>query len=141
MYRDDECAVCGASLPPDHVYCREHAAQVDDRLHRVGALLGRLLDDLPELTRLLGEIADETWDWLADEAGVTDDWPPALALRMQVHADQFEVDVDSEPGRVRIDLETPLLTWCRSTASALDAAGLRTMAGACAQARGADAAY
>lgn len=141
MYRDDECAVCGASLPPDHVYCREHAAQVDDRLHRVGVLLGRLLDDLPELTQLLGEIADETWDWLADEAGVTDDWPPALALRMQVHADQLEVDVDTEPGRVRLDVESDLHAWCAATTTAADAAKLRHLATACAEASGGDAAY
>lgn len=141
MYRDDECAVCGAALPPDHVYCREHAAQVDDRLHQVGVLLDRVLDDLPQLSRLLDEIAGETWDWLSDEADDPDDWPPPLALGLPVHADEFEVDVDSEPGRVRIDLELPLQSWCHATATAMDVARLRTVARACAQARGADAAY
>ncbi|HEX6255877.1 MAG TPA: hypothetical protein VFZ70_08690 [Euzebyales bacterium] len=141
MYRDDQCAVCGASLPPDHVYCREHAAEVDDRLHRIGALLDRVLDDLPELAQLLGEVAPETWDWLADEVGDTDDWLPPLALRMQVHADQLDVDVDSEPGRVRLDVEADLMTWCATGVAAMDAARLRRVAQACAKATGADAAY
>lgn len=141
MYRDDECAVCGTALPPDHAYCREHAGQVDDRLHQIGELLDRVLDDLPRLARLLGEIAPETWDWLSDDSGADDDWPPPLELGLQLHADEFEVDVDSEPGRVRLDIETALATWCRSTVSAMDSAGLREVARACAHARGADAAY
>lgn len=141
MYRDDECAVCGTALPPDHAYCREHAAEVDDRLHEVGVLLDRALDDLPRLSRLLSEIAPETWDWLSDEVDDDRDWPPPLALALQVHADEFGVDVDSEPGRVRIDLQTSLRSWCSATASALDVAGLKTVAQACTQARGADAAY
>jgi hypothetical protein len=141
VYRDDECAVCGSALPPDHAYCREHAAQVDDRLHEIGVVLDRLLDDLPRLAQLLDEIAPQTWEWLSDESGDADVWPPPLVLRLHQHADEFEVDVDSEPGRVRIDLETPLRTWCHSTASAMDGVRLRTVAQACAQARGADAAY
>jgi hypothetical protein len=141
VYRDDQCAVCGASLPPDHVYCREHAAQVDDRLHRIGALLDRVLDDLPELAQLLDEVAPDTWDWLADEVGDIDDWLPPLALRMHVHADQLDVDVDSEPGRVRLDVEADLLTWCATGAAAMDAARLRRVAQACTKATGADAAY
>lgn len=141
MYRDDECAVCGVSLPPDHVYCREHAAEVDERLHRIGALLARLLEDLPQLTRLLDEIAPETWDWLADEQGVPSDWPPPLALRMQVHADQLDVDVDSEPGRVRLDVESELRDWCAATMSAAEAAQLHRVARACCEATGGDATY
>ena len=141
MYRDDECAVCGAALPPDHVYCREHAAEVDDRLHRIGDLLERVLHDLPRLALLLDEIAPETWDWLSDDAGDSAEWLPPLALRLQVHADQLEVDVDSEPGRVRLDVEADLPTWCRATVAAMDAAALRRVALACAEAMGADAAY
>lgn len=141
MYRDDACAVCGVSLPPDHVYCREHAAQVDDRLHQIGDVLSRLLEDLPALTRLLDEVAPETWDWLSDVAGTSDDWPPDLALRLQLHADQLDVDVDSEPGRVRIDIESDLLAWCRSAVTAMDDAKLARVARACVEATGADAAY
>jgi hypothetical protein len=141
VYRDDECAVCGAALPPDHVYCREHAAEVDDRLHRVGELLGRVLDDLPQLAQLLDEIAPETWEWLSDDAGATAGWLPPLALRLQVHADQLDVDVDSEPGRVRLDVEADLSAWCRTTVAAMDAASLRRVARACTEAMGADAAY
>jgi len=141
VYRDDECAVCGAALPPDHVYCREHAAEVDDRLHRIGDLLERVLHDLPRLALLLDEIAPETWDWLSDDAGDSAEWLPPLALRLQVHADQLEVDVDSEPGRVRLDVEADLPTWCRATVAAMDAAALRRVALACAEATGADAAY
>lgn len=141
MYRDDQCAVCGAALPPDHVYCREHAAQVDDRLHRIGALLDRVLDDLPQLERLLAEVAPETWDWLADGAAVDADWPPALPLRLLLHADAFDVDVDSEPGQVRVRLETDLRTWSQVTGAAMDEVGLRRVAQACGKAAGADAAY
>ena len=141
MYRDDECAVCGAALPPDHVYCREHAAEVDDRLHRVGELLGRVLDDLAQLARLLDEIAPATWDWLSDEAGDAAEWLPPLALRLHVHADQLDVDVDSEPGRVRLDLEADLPAWCGATVTAMEGASLRRVAQACMEATGADAAY
>jgi hypothetical protein len=141
VYRDDQCAVCGAALPPDHVYCREHAAEVDDRLHRIGATLDRVLDDLFELARLLSEIAPETWEWLSDESGDTDEWPPALDLRLRLHADQVDVDVDSEPGRVRVELDTELLDWARAAADAMERATLRRVAQACAEAKGADAAY
>ncbi len=141
MYRDDECAVCGAALPPDHVYCRAHAAEVDDRLHRIGELLGRVLVDLPQLARLLDEIAPETWEWLSDEVGDTAEWLPPLPLQLQVHADQLDVDVDSEPGRVRLDIEADLPAWCRTTVAAMDDAELRRVARACVEATGADAAY
>lgn len=141
MYRDDQCAVCGVALPPDHVYCREHAAEVDGRLHRIGQLLGRVLDDLPQLAKLLGEVAPDTWEWLSDEVGDSDEWLPPLALRLQVHADQLDVDVDTEPGRVRLDLEADLPDWCRATTAAMDAAALRRVADACLEATGADAAY
>ncbi len=137
MYRDDECAVCGAALPPDHAYCREHAAEVDDRLHQIGSLLGRVLDDLPRLGRLLGEIAPQTWEWLSDLADDPSDWPPPLALRLHLHADQ----VDVEPGRVRVDLEADVRGWCLASASAMDEARLRSVAHACASATGADATY
>jgi hypothetical protein len=141
VYRDDQCAVCGAALPPDHVYCREHAAEVDERLHRIGGLLQRVLDDLPQLAQLLDEIAPETWDWLSDEAGDSADWLPALPLHLRVHADQLDVDVDSEPGRVRLDLEAELPAWCRATVAAMDDVRLRAVAQACVKATGADAAY
>ncbi len=141
MYRDDQCAVCGAALPPDHVYCREHAAEVDERLHRVGATLGRVLDDLPELARLVGEIAPETWEWLSDEQGVAEEWPPALDVRLSLHADQVDVDVDSEPGQVRVDLATELRDLVQAATDAMERAELRRVARACAEASGADAAY
>jgi hypothetical protein len=141
VYRDDQCAVCGTSLPPDHVYCREHAVGVDDRLHQIGALLGRLLDDLPELTRLLDQVAPETWDWLSDTMGSDEDWPPPLGVQMRLHADQVDVDVDSEPGRVKVDLDAELLTWCDALRAALESKDLRAVADACARAQGAGAAY
>jgi hypothetical protein len=141
VYRDDQCAVCGAALPPDHVYCREHAAEVDDRLHRIGATLTRVLDDLPELAQLIGEIAPETWEWLSDEVGADDEWPPALGVHLQLHADQVDVDVDREPGRVRVDLATELRDWVDAAAGAMERADLRRVARACADASGADAAY
>jgi hypothetical protein len=141
VYRDDQCAVCGAALPPDHVYCREHADQVDDRLHEIGALLHRLADDLPALTRLLDQVAPETWEWLSDSMGMEEQWPPPLPVQMRLHADQVEVDVASEPGQVRVDLDADLLTWCDALRAAMEAADLRVVAQACAQAHGAGAAY
>ncbi|MGH3665134.1 MAG: hypothetical protein ACRDU8_03400, partial [Egibacteraceae bacterium] len=103
MYRDDQCAVCGESLPPDHFYCREHAAQVDDRLHEIGALLACVTDDLPRLAELLEQVAGETWDWLAESQPDEPDWPPVGPVSLRVHADEVDVDVDTEPGRVRLD--------------------------------------
>jgi hypothetical protein len=141
VYRDDQCAVCGAALPPDHVYCREHAGQVDDRLHEIGALLRRLTDDLPTLTRLLDQVAPETWEWLSDSMGTEEQWPPPLPVQLHLYADQVEVDVASEPGQVRVDLDADLLTWCDALRAAMEAADLRVVAQACAQAQGAGAAY
>jgi hypothetical protein len=141
VYRDDQCAVCGAALPPDHVYCREHAAEVDDRLHRIGALLHRLLDDVPALARLLDQVAPETWEYLSDTMGIEEAWPPPLPLTLSLHADQLDVDVDSEPGRVRVTLEPELAGWLRTTATAFATIDLVSVAEACSRAEGADAAY
>lgn len=141
MYRDDTCAVCGVALPPDHVYCREHAAQVDARLHDIGRLLERILGDLPALARLAEEIAPETWEWLSDAAGRDEAWPPPLPLKLRVHADQVEVDVDSEPGLVRIDLTADVAPLLAAVSRALLAGGMREVARACAVAEGANPAY
>lgn len=141
MYRDDQCAVCGAALPPDHVYCREHAGEVDDRLHEIGALLHHLLDDLPALTRLLDQVAPETWEWLSDTMDSDQQWPPPLALHLGLHADQVDVDVAGEPGQVDVLLDIDLATWCRALRAALVKVDLRTVADACTHARGAGAAY
>jgi hypothetical protein len=128
-------------LPPDHVYCREHAAQVDERLHEIGALLRRLVDDLPVLTRLLEQVAPETWEWLSDTMDSDEQWPPSLAMRLRLHADQVEVDVASEPGQVHVDLDAELTTWCTALLAAVEAGDLRNVADACARAQGAGAAY
>ena len=144
MYRDDTCAVCGESLPPDHFYCREHATEVDERVHEIGALLGELADRVPRLARLLGEVADETWDWLADEEETahtdSDDeelvWPPTAPLRLRVHADEVEVDVDSEPGLVRLDVACDLATLLDALARGLTEAQIGRLAAACTRAEG-----
>ena len=143
MYRDDVCAVCGVSLPPDHFYCREHGSEVDARLHELGERLEALARDLPRLARLLDEIAPETWDWLADEASSDDDlvWPPSPAMTLHVHADEVEVDVDTEPGRVRIDLTCELATVVRALAAGLDAAQAHQLAAACRGVEGANATH
>lgn len=141
MYRDDVCAVCGAALPPDHAYCREHAAQVDDRLHEIGAVLARLLDDVPALARLVDEVAPETWEYLSDTAAVDDEWPPAVPVTLQLHADQLDVDVDSEPGRVRVTIEPELVEWLRATAAAFATIDFGAVAEACSNATDAGAAY
>lgn len=144
MYRDDACAVCGVSLPPDHFYCREHGAEVDVRLHEIGERLDALVRDLPRLAQLLNEVAPETWDWLADEAGGGDDdlvWPPSPPMTLHVHADEVEVDVDTEPGRVRIDLACDLGTVLRALTEGLEAAQAEQLAAACRAAEGADATH
>ena len=144
MYRDDVCAVCGESLPPDHFYCREHAVGVDDRLHEIGALLERVAADLPSLAALLDDIAPETWDWLAEQHESGDEellWPPAPHLDLRVHADEVDVDVDTEPGRVRIQLQTGMQPLLAALARSLAAADTDRLAAACAQAEGADATH
>lgn len=141
MYRDDQCAVCGAALPPDHVYCREHAAEVDDRLHEIGERLGRMLDDLSALARLTGQIAPETWEYLSDDAGRDEAWPPPVPVKLRLHADEVDVDVDAEPGRVQVALEPELAVWLRAADRALADADVRSLARACGDADGAGAAY
>lgn len=141
MYRDDTCAVCGASLPPDHFYCRQHAATVDDRLHEIGELLGRTAEDLPRLATLLGQVAQETWDYLADGEADGPQWPPAPAVDLRVHADEVDVDVDTEPGRVRLSLTTGLAPLLAAVAAGLDSADVGRLARACIQAHGTDATH
>ena len=144
MYRDDVCAVCGESLPPDHFYCREHAAEVDDRLHDIGALLERVGADLPALAALLDDIAPETWDWLAEQCETDDEellWPPTPRLDLRVHADEVDVDVDSEPGRVRITVQTGLQPLLEALAASFAAADLGRVATASRRAEGADATH
>ena len=144
MYRDDVCAVCGQSLPPDHFYCREHGEEVDERLHELGQRLDALARDLPRLAQLFDEIAPETWDWLADEAAEGDDdlaWPPAPPVTLHVHADEVEVDVDSEPGQVRLDLACELGTLLAALSAGLDAAGAARIAAACRHVEGANATH
>jgi hypothetical protein len=68
-------------------------------------------------------------------------WPPPLPVQMRLHADQVEVDVASEPGQVQVDLDADLRTWCDAFGAAIQAADLRAVARACAQAEGAGAAY
>lgn len=141
MYRDDECAVCGVALPPDHVYCREHAAEVDDRLHEIGERLPRMLDDLAALGRLIDQVAPDTWEYLSDRMCRDEAWPPPVVLTLRLHADQVDVDVDTEPGRVRIALEPELATWMQASSAALEAADVRSLTRACVDAEGAGAAY
>ncbi|MGH8885105.1 MAG: hypothetical protein ACRDYX_08035 [Egibacteraceae bacterium] len=139
MYRDDACAVCGESLPPDHFYCRDHAAGVDDRLHRLSAALTRWLDDLDRIVTLLGQVAPETWDYLAE--GEADDplWPPAPAVELRAEPEEVTIDVDSEPGLVRVRLGVGLITLLAALAEATGE--LRTMAAACEKAEGANATH
>jgi hypothetical protein len=141
MYRDDVCAVCGEALPPDHLYCREHAAQVDDRLHEVGELVPRVLDDLRRLGELVAGIAEPTWDYVAE--GEPDDppWPPVPRLELLADADEIDVDVDAEPGYVRLVLQVGLPQLLSAVGEALDTSELRRAADACAKAEGANATH
>lgn len=141
MYRDDLCAVCGESLPPDHVYCREHAATVDERLHEIGELLPRVLDDVDRLIELLGGIAEETWDYLAE--GQPDDpiWPPVPHVEIRADGEEVDVDLDTEPGYVSVHLDVAMVPLLRALFAGLDTDELRRVSAACAQAQGASSTH
>jgi hypothetical protein len=141
VYRDDVCAVCGESLPPDHLYCREHAAEVDDRLHEIGALVPRLLEDLERLGTLVDGIAEATWDYLAEDEPDDPVWPPAPRLEALADADAVDVEVDAEPGMVRVALELRLGQLLTAVLTALDASDLRRAAAAAERAEGANATH
>ncbi|MGH8902402.1 MAG: hypothetical protein ACRDYA_12165 [Egibacteraceae bacterium] len=139
MYRDDACAVCGNSLPPDHFYCREHAAGVDDRLHELGTTLARWLDDLDRIVTLLAQVAPETWDYLAGIEADDPLWPPAPAVELRADPEEVTVDVDSEPGLVRVHLGVGLRPLLAALAEATGE--LRGIAAACEKAEGANATH
>ncbi len=128
MYRDDVCAVCGESLPPDHLYCRDHAAIVDDLLHELGALLPRLGTDLSRAAQLITQIAPETWDFLAEQTEEDPEWPPRPTLETTTDGEDLDVDIDSEPGKVTIRLTADLATLLADLASAIERSGVDAMA-------------
>jgi hypothetical protein len=141
VYRDDTCAVCGESLPPDHFYCREHGATVDERLHTIGALLPRVTEDLATLAELRDGIAEETWDYVAEQQDDDPQWPPAPVVAIRADAEEIDVDVDSEPGYVSVRLSTDAATIARDLAAGLDSEQWRRLAAATATAEGADATH
>lgn len=141
MYRDDVCAVCGESLPPDHFYCREHAATVDDRLHEIGALLQRVQHDAPRLALLLSQVAPETWDYLAEQEPDDPEWPPRPAVTVRADADEVAVDVDSEPGYVTVTLSSPLGDLLAAVGADLARDDVQRLARATEHARGANATH
>lgn len=141
MYRDDVCAVCGESLPPDHLYCRAHASEVDDRLHEIGALVPELLDRMGRLAELLDGIAEETWDYVAEHEGDDPDWPPVPVLEVRADADEIDVDVDTEPGYVRAEIRVALSQLLAAASAGLDSADLRRFAAVCTEVEGANATH
>jgi hypothetical protein len=141
LYRDDICAVCGESLPPDHFYCREHAAGVDDRLHAIGDLLPRVARDAQRLALLLDQVAEETWDYLAEQESDDPAWPPVPDLALTADGDAVDVDVDSEPGYVRLRLRIPLAQLVGALAGALATDELDRLAAAGGAAQGANATH
>ena len=141
MYRDDVCAVCGDSLPPDHLYCREHAAIVDDLLHELGGLLPRLDADLRRAAELITSIHPETWDYLAEGVGTDAEWPPRPRLITTTDGEDLDVDVDSDPGKVTISVDLDLADVLRDLAAALGAAGVEAVAAAARDADGAGATH
>lgn len=141
MYRDDTCATCGESLPPDHLYCREHAAEVDDRLHELGERLPRLLEDLDAVTRLLAELAEETYDYVAEAEPDEPEWPPRPRVTVRADAEDVDVAVDPEPGLVDAHLSVGLPTLLAAVRDGLSAEEVRRFAAACARAEGAGATH
>lgn len=145
MYRDDVCAVCGESLPPDHLYCREHAAQVDDLLHEIGDRVPALLADLARLADLVSSIHPETWDYLAEQHAEDEDdepvWPPASLLTLHADGGDVDVDVDTEPGMVTVEVRTALADLLRAVATTIETSGAPAMAAAASEARDAGATH
>lgn len=141
VYRDDRCAVCGEALPPDHFYCAEHGATVDDRLRALGSGLGRLLEALRASAALAPGIAEQTWAWLEECDGADGDWPPAPAVAATAEAEDIDVDVASDPGKVTLDLRLPLPELLAALAAALDTPDLHRLAAHLAAADGADATH
>ena len=141
MYRDDTCAVCGESLPPDHLYCRQHAATVDDRLHEIAELLPRVTADARGLARLLEGVHQETWDYLAELEPDDPAWPPAPVVQLSADAEDIEIDVDSEPGMVRVRLEVPAAAVLAALARSLDDQGFARLSAAAADAEGLNATH
>ncbi|CAN5313787.1 hypothetical protein BH23ACT9_BH23ACT9_39210 [soil metagenome] len=141
MYRDDACAVCGDSLPPDHLYCREHAAAVDDLLHELGELLPQVTGGLVRAAELLDLIAPETWDYLAEQTPEDPDWPPQPTLITTTDGDDVDVDVDRDPGKVTVSVRSDLATLLADLAVALRAAGVDAMAMSARPAEGAGATH
>ena len=119
MYRDDTCAVCGESLPPDHLYCREHAATVDDRLHDIAALLPRVTEDAARLAELLGSVHEETWEFLAESEADDPEWPPTPLVSVTADAEDIDIDVDTEPGMVQLRMQVPAGAVLAAVADAL----------------------
>lgn len=138
MYRDDVCAVCGESLPPDHFYCREHAVDVDERLHEIAEGLPATADGVAHLAELVRGIAEETWDYVAEADPHDPVWPPGTRVTLRVDPEQIDVDVDSEPGYVRVDLRLGLTDFLAVARAGLDSAREDAFLRACAEAKGAN---
>ncbi|WP_370324089.1 hypothetical protein [Euzebya sp.] len=141
MYRDDVCAVCGESLPPDHLYCREHAAVVDELLHDIGERLPRLADDLRAVADLVAKIHPETWDYLSEDHPDEPLWPPRPELVTTTDGADLDVDVDSEPGRVTVSVRNDLAALLGDLAAALARTTVADMAAAARDVEGAGATH
>lgn len=141
MYRDDVCAVCGESLPPDHLYCREHAAVVDDLLHEIGERLPRLAEDLRRTAELISHIHVDTWDYLSEQRPESPEWPPLLKLVTNADGEDLDVDVDSDPGKITVTLHGSLETLLADLAGAVATDSVAEMAAAARAADGAGATH
>ena len=137
MYRDDLCAVCGESLPPDHFYCREHAVDVDGRLHDIAGRLPDLRARTGELHDLVDGIAEETWDYVAESDPADPVWPPTATVDLRVDSAQIDVDVDSEPGYVRVRLQLSMTELLAAARDGLATVDDERFVRACASAHGA----
>lgn len=141
MYRDDTCAVCGQALPPDHFYCREHAAEVDDRLREIGELLPRVVADAGRLAVLLDQVAEPTWDFVAEAEPEDPTWPPVPQVTLRADADEVAFDVDAEPGYVRATIGVPLGQLLAAVRAGVDTPEFHRLASACRDVEGAGATH
>ena len=133
--------MCGESLPPDHFYCREHAAEVDDRLHAIAGRLPGLHADVQDVRELVTGIAEETWDYIAESDPSDPDWPPDVNVSLRVDTDQVEVDVDEEPGYVQVRLRLSLDELLDVAGQGLAQANREHFITACADVSGANATH
>jgi hypothetical protein len=100
-----------------------------------------VLDGVRRLAVLVDGVADETWNYVAEDELDDPLWPPVPVVSFTADADEVDIDVDTEPGFVRAELRVPLPRLLSALADDLDNAELRRLAAACTAVEGASATH